>query len=169
MIWLTLLRRFWPHLLAAGAVIAAGAYLHHSGYESGYAAREAYWKPLFDAAVDAKAKADARADALEAASNALSAQSEKSYAEKMASLTSRAADSDVRIRGLMRELAARSRCREVSSVPAAPAIPDAASASDAGADRAGESIAGVGKRCEADAAALAELQNWVRGQASLLR
>lgn len=158
--WVTLLARFWPHLLAAAAIIGAGVYLHHRGYESGFAASEAKWQPLFAAAEKARDAANEKARRKEEDSIQLARMAEDEYEKSVASLTLRAADADKRIRALSVRVAA-SACRvEVSPTAGTAAVPDAAAASLARADGAGASISDTGRRCELDSAALAGWQRF---------
>lgn len=169
MIWLDLLRRFWKPLAAAVLIICAGAYLHHRWYSAGAAARDAYWQPQFDAAQRALTAANAKARQQEADSKALSAQSEKQHAEKIASLDSRIADAERRYASLLRKHPAGSSCVTVPSDGGAAGDADAARASSELIDRTGRDFASLARRCEADAAALTDLQEWVRGQLTIQR
>jgi len=155
------LLRFWPYLAGAALVIGASWFLHHRGFESGYAASEAKWQPLFAAAEKARDAANEKARHKEEDSIQLSRMAEAEHEKSVASLTLRAADADKRIRALGVRLAAASACRvEVSSAPGSSAEPDAASAGIARADRAGASISDTGRRCELDASALAAWQQF---------
>ena len=165
---LPLLRKFWPHLLAVGAIIAVGLWLRHAGYESGYAASEAKWHPLFEAAERELAAANARTETKEAASKVLSEQIEKQHAETMASLNLRASAADRRIRDLsVRLAAAHSRSCPLPAVPGTTSVPDAAAEVERRAEEAGGRISSVGAACESDAATLAELQRWVTEQRAI--
>lgn len=164
----TLALRFWPHLLALGAIIGLGWYIHHSGYEAGYAASESQWKPRFEAADRARTAANARATALETASKALSEQYEARHAETLQTLTVRAANSQRRIDGLVRELAARpGRCPMPEAGRSTP-LPDEPSTGDQFLASAGVDLTEIARRCESDAAQLAALQAWIRDQFALL-
>lgn len=165
--WLLLLRKFWPYLLAAALVIGAGVWLHHRGYESGFAASEANWKPRFDAAERARDTANARADALQLASKHLSDEYESRHAQTVASLTARAADAEQRTAGLVRQLSARSRCSTLPPSSGSSPVPDATPASDPIADRASKDLVELARRCESDARTLAELQDWVTDQRAI--
>jgi hypothetical protein len=163
----TFLLRFWPYLLGGVLVVGAAVWINRLGYESGYNASEAHWKPAFDAARTALVEANARTQQMETASRALTQKAEAEHAQTLASLQVRAADADVRIRGLMRDIAKRSGCRSVPAVPEPAAVADGASAGAERAERAGAGVADVGRRCEADAATLTALQRWVREQQAI--
>lgn len=168
MIWLAVLKRFWLPLVAAGAVIGAGWYLHHRGYESGYAASEKRWQAAFAKAAAERDAANAKALRQETESTLLSDQIGKQHAEQMASLNLRAADADKRIRALSVRLAAASSCRvEVPAVSGTSAEPDDATEGVRRAAEAGGRIAAVGTDCEADAARLAALQRWITEQRAI--
>jgi hypothetical protein len=169
MIWLALLKRFWPYL--AGAVLIGGAiwYVHTLGYKAGEASREAYWKPRFDAAEQARIAADARAEAQEAISRTISRDSDIRYARLVSDLNTRFVDADRSIRTLSVRIATlAARGGEVSTVPGAAGSLDAAAEIERRAAEAGGSIAEIGAGCEADAAQLAEIQRWIEGQRSAL-
>jgi hypothetical protein len=167
--WLLLLRKFWPWL--AGVVIVVGSdwYFHHSGYISGYASSQAQWQTRFAEAERARDAANAKARQQETESTAITQKAEADHEKDMASLTLRAADAEQRIRALGVRLAAASarRC-EVPAVSGAAAVPDAARASAERAERAAASIGDTGRRCEADAIALANLQRWLTEQKAVL-
>lgn len=168
MIWLALLKRFWPYL--AGAILVGGAiaYVHHQGYKAGEAAREAQWKPRFDAAEQARIAADARAEAQEAISRTISRDSDIRYARLISDLNTRFVDADRSIRALSVRLATLAASRgEVSADGSAPSGSNAAAEIAQRAAEAGGSIAAVGAGCEADAAQLAELQRYTVEQAAL--
>jgi hypothetical protein len=153
--------RIWLYLGAAAAIIGGGLYVHHAIYESGYAASEAHWKPLFAAAVRERDAANRHAASVEAASKDLSDQSEKRHVETVASLNLRAVATDQRIRALsVRLAAARSRHCEMPEAPGTAAVPDDTAASAARADGAGASIGDTGRRCELDAASKLEWQRF---------
>lgn len=167
--WLVVLRRFWPYLLGAVAVIGASWYFHHAGYESGYAASEAQWQPRFAEAGRARDAANAKARQQETESTALTQKAEVDHEKAVASLTLRAADADQRIRALgVRLAAAGARRCEVPPISGAATVPDAAPPSTERAERAGASISDTGRRCEADAIALAALQRWLTEQRAIL-
>lgn len=166
--WAGLLLRFWPYLAGAALLIGGGLWLHHRGYESGYAASEGKWRPLFSAAEKARDAANEMARRKEEDSKALSEQIERQYGETMASLNLRAADADQRLRALSVRLAtARSGCSQVPAAAGTPAVPDGAPTGSERAERAGASIAGTGKRCELDAAKVIALQRYVIGLRSI--
>ena len=159
--WAGLLLRFWPYLAGAALIIGAGWYLHHAGFESGYAASEAKWRPLFAAAERARDAANEKARRKEEDSSALSAQTEKQHAETLVSLQSRAADADKRLRALSVRLATASSCRvSMPETSGTSSVPDAAAPSAERAERAGASISDTGRRCEIDASTLAEWQRF---------
>lgn len=166
---LPLLLRFWPYLAGAAIIIGAGLWIDHHGYESGFAASEANWKPRFDAAERARDTANARADALQLASKHLSDEYESRHAQTVASLTARAADAEQRTAGLVRQLSARARCSTLPQASGSPAVPDATAASDPVADRASKDLVELARRCESDAHTLAELQGWVMEQRAILQ
>jgi len=167
--WLSLLSRFGPYLVALAALSGAAWWLHHQGYESGYAASEAKWQPRFDAAERAKAVADEMARRKEAYSTALSQKVEAEHEKAVASLNLRAADADKRLRALSLRLATASarRC-EVPPIPGAALQPDAAAEVIRRAEDAGGRISSVGAACESDAATLAALQRWVTEQRAII-
>lgn len=169
MIWLGLLKRFWPYVAVAlaAAFILGGTY--RTAYKAGQREREAHWQPLFAAADKARAEANARTANLEAASKALTATTEARYVETLQSLEARAADADVRVGKLMRQLATRPRSCEVSAVPGPAAVPDDSSEVQQRADAIGSRIVGIGRDCEADAAQLATLQRWIEDQRAILK
>jgi len=166
--WLSLLSRFWPYLAGAALIIGAALYLHHRGYESGYAASEALWQPRFAQAERARDMANEKARRKEEDSTALSAQTEKQHAETLVSLQARASDADKRLRALSVRLAAAStrRCA-MPETAGTPAVTDAATASAERAERAGASISDTGRRCELDAATLTEWQRFYSGVRSI--
>lgn len=164
---MTILLRFWPHVLVAALIIGAGVYINRLGYESGYNASEAKWQPAFAAASKARDEANARARTLETASTQLSAQTEKEYADTIASLNLRAADSERRIFGLVRQLAQRPDSSAVPKDGPATRSADAAAEVERRVAEAGGSISDVGRGCEADAAQVEAWQQWARGQMAL--
>lgn len=165
---MSLLLRFWPHLLIAGAIIGAGLYLRHSGYESGFAASEAKWQARFSAAERERDAANARADRAEALSTQASEESQRRIDETQKTLLARAADYDDRLRSLsVRYAAARSRCQSVPSIPAGTASPDAAAESEQRASAFGGSLASIGADCEADASTVTEWQRYFTEQRAI--
>lgn len=168
---LAFLRVNWkPFALLAIAALAWWL-LHRFGeerYAAGEAARDRYWHPLFLAAEKAAAEANAHTAAIESAQTAATANAEARHAETVAALNARAADADQRIHALSVRLAAQSgrRC-EVPAVPGTAPERDAIAAERERADRFAERIGDIGRRCESDAATLAELQSWVREQSAL--
>ena len=157
--WLSLLMRFWPYLAGVALILGVGWYLHHAGYESGHAASEAKWQPLFAKAERELDAANARTRMKEAESNLAVAESQRRTDETLQTLHVRAADYDSRLRSLsMRYAAASARCSALPPASGAAPSPDATAGSVERAERAGASIAATGERCERDAARLAELQ-----------
>ena len=170
MIWLDLLRRFWPYLAGVALILGVGGYLHHTGYESGYAASEAKWQPLFAAAERELAAANARTEKTEADSKALSSESQRRIDETSKALHARADDYDNRLRSLsVRLAAARASCQSVPAVPNSPASPDGATESEQRAAEIGSRVAGIGADCESDSARLAEWQRWYTEQQAVMR
>lgn len=160
--WLMLLRRFWPYLTVGVVLIFIGWRI----YAAGESARDAYWRPRFEAAEKAKAEADARAEAKQELATRLAAESDTRYAQTIFRLNERAADAQRDIRQLVRLIS--SRGEQVPSDGATAGSTDAASPGDPRIDGVAISIADTGRRCEADAAALAELQRYIQGQLSAL-
>lgn len=165
--WIGLLSRFWPWLAVAVALSGAALLLNHAGYKSGYAASEARWQRAFVAAEHARDEANARAAVQEANSKALSDQIEKQHAQTVASLNLRAADAERRITGLLRQRPASSRCSSMPEAGRPATEPDAIPSGDELADRTGNALAQLARRCEADASALGALQQWVLEQRAL--
>jgi len=163
---MTFLLRFWPYIAGALLIVAAGWYLHHTGYESGRAASEAHWKPLFDAAKVEYVKAEARADMQEAQSRTLSAKWEAEHAEQVASLTLRADAAQRTNVGLVRQLTAARRCPMPENGGAADKSDDPSRIPEL-AERVGSDLTSLARRCESDAAKLTILQGWVRDQLAL--
>jgi hypothetical protein len=168
--WSAMLVRFWKPLAGAVLLIGLALWAHHAGYESGHAASEAHWRPLFAQAERARDAANLAARQKEESSIRLTQNAEAEHEKVVASLNLRAADADQRIRAIGLRLAAASarRC-EVSAIPGATAVPDAASTGVARADGAGASISDTGRRCELDAATLAGLQRWIIGQRAIFQ
>jgi cbb3-type cytochrome oxidase subunit 3 len=160
--WLSLLARFWKPLLGTLVVLA----ILYAAYSHGRKAERAEWEPRFAAAEKAKAEADARAEAKEGLARRLSAESDQRYADTIFRLNERAVDAQRDIRQLVRLIATRGE--QVPSDSATTGSPDAAATGDSRIDGAAVSIADTGRRCEADAAALAELQRYVQGQFAAL-
>lgn len=162
MIWADLLRKLWPYLAGVALLSGGALYLSHIRYEAGYAASEAKWRPAFDEATRARDAANAKARQTESDSTALSAQSEKTHAEAIASLNLRAADAAERIHALsVRIAASHSSCERLPTIPGATPVVDAAASGESRAERVGASISDTGRRCEADALNLSTLQNWL--------
>lgn len=162
----------WLHVAALGVLAVAtgvgATAIHHRGFLAGQAEREAYYAPLLQAARDAKDAADARAFAAEEAALKINSDSEKDHALLAQALADRAADADRRIDAVLRErraaLAAAAHCE---SVPAIPAAADESTGSAASLDRDrrfSDRISDVGRRCEHDAAEVAEFQRWYEQQ-----
>ena len=166
--WLALIRRFWP-LAVVILLIGAGLYYGHTRYESGYAASEAIRLAEHLAAERALAAANEKARRTEADSKALSDQSERQHAETIASLNLRAADAERRYASILREHPANSGSCAVPKDGGAASDPDATRASSELIDRTSRDFAALARRCEADAAALSQLQEWIRDQQALLK
>ena len=166
--WSAMLVRFWKPLVGAALLIGSGWYLHHAGYESGHAASEAHWQPLFAQAERARDAANLAARQKEADSTRLSQTAEAEHAKTVASLNLRAADAEHRYASLLRQHSAGSRCGAVPKDGGAAGDPDAAGASSQLIDRTSRDFAALARRCESDAAALTDLQEWVRGQRAIL-
>ena len=150
------------------AVIGALWGYGHLRFEAGRTAERDLWTPRLLAAQKAAADANARTLTVESAQKVATSEAEARHAETIAALNTRAADSERRIRALgLRIGTANARGCEVSPVSAAAPEPDADAAGGERAERAGSTIADIGRRCEADAASLHQLQQWVREQAKL--
>jgi len=158
--WLLHLYRFWPlYVAAALALTGAGLYVHHSIYESGYAASEAKWQPLFAKAERELAAANARTKAKETESTLAVAESQRRIDETQKILDARLAGADKRYRALsLRYTAAATRRCDLPKAPGASPGPDATPGSIERAERAAEGFRDTGGRCERDAARLAEIQ-----------
>lgn len=165
--WASLLLRFWKP--AIGILIGAGAvwYLHHHGYESGYAAADSKWHARFAQAERDRDAANEKARRTEEDSRAISARSESIHAEQIASITSRAADAERRVAGLVRQLSTRTSCSTVPKASGAAKLPDAAPAVEPIVEQTSADLIELARRCESDAATLAGLQQWVREQQAL--
>jgi hypothetical protein len=163
----------WRLVVYASVVLALLAALWgygHQRYEAGRSAERARWEPALAAAEKAAAEADARTVTLESAQKLATSAAEARHAETIDALNARAADADRRIRALSLRLAsdAARRC-EMPGVSGTAAESHAGAGGDERAERAGSSIADIGRRCEADAASLGQLQQWIREQAALNR
>ena len=161
-------------LVAYGAAVLAlvGALwgFGHLRFEAGRDAERDLWTPRLLAAQKAAADANARTLTIESAQKIATSEAEARHAETIAALNTRAADSERRIRALsVRITAGHSSGCGVSAVSTTPAEPDADTAGGERAERAGSRIADIGRRCEADAASLHQLQQWIREQAALSR
>lgn len=167
--WIGLLGRFWPHLLIAAAIIGAGAYLRHSGYESGYAASEVQWRERFAAAERLRAEANEKARQTEADSIALTQTAEAEHAKTLASINLRAADAEHRYASLLRQHSTGSRSCAVRQDGGAAPDADATRASSELIDRTSRDFSALARRCESDAAALTELQRWVTEQRAIFQ
>lgn len=163
------LRKLWPYLLGAALILSGAWYLHHRWYSEGAEARDAYWKPLFDAAERAREAATEKARRQEEDSKALSQASEAHYAETVSSLNLRAADAERRYASLLRQRPAGSCSGAVREDGGPAGNADATRASSELVDRTSRDFAALARRCEGDAAALTDLQEWVRGQQAILR
>ena len=140
----------------------------HLRFEAGRNAERDLWTPRLLAAQKAAADANARTLTIESAQKVVTSETEARHAETIAALNTRAADSERRIRALSLRIASgNSGGCSMSQVSATPAEPDADAAGGERAERAGSRIADIGRRCEADAASLHQLQQWIREQAAL--
>jgi hypothetical protein len=166
--WLALIARFWPHLLVAAAIIGAGLWLRHSGYESGYAASEVQWLERFAAAERAREAADERARQKEAGSIALTQMAEAEHAKTLASINLRAAGAERRYASLLRQRSAASGGCAVRQDSGATSDADATRAGSELIDRTSRDFAALARRCESDAAALTDLQQWVTEQRAII-
>jgi hypothetical protein len=160
--WLILLRRFWPYLAIGAALVFVGWRI----YAAGGNAADARWEKRFAAAEQAKAAADARATAKEELARKLASESDTRYAETIFRLNERAADTGRDIRQLVRLIAASRQ-----QVPADGAATGSADATPEGDERlagAADRFTDLARRCESDAAQLAEFQRYVEGQLAAL-
>lgn len=163
----------WIYVGALVAIVvgigAGTTYVHHRGFVSGQAEREAHYAPLLQAARDAKDAADARANALEDAALKINSASEKDHALLAKALADRVADADTRIAAVLRERAAGCAAAGRESVPrisGSPAVADGGAAGQQGDERLAGRISAVGQQCEHDAAAVAGFQLWYQRQAA---
>jgi len=166
---LPLLLKFWKPLAGAALLIGSGLWVHHAGYESGHAASEAHWQPLFAEAERARDAANLVARQKEESSIRLTQTAEAEHAKTVASLNLRAADAERRYASLLRQHSAGRGCVAVPKDGGPAGEPDAAGASSQLIDRTSRDFAALARRCESDAAALTDLQEWVRGQIQILR
>ena len=161
----------WKLVAYGAAVLALVAALWgygHQRFEAGRNAERDLWTPRLLAAQKAAADANARTLTIESAQKIATSEAEARHAETIAALNTRAADAERRIRAVsMRITSGHSGGCGVSAVSATPAEPDADTAGGERAERAGSRIADIGRRCEADAASLHQLQQWIREQAAL--
>lgn len=168
---LTFVRAFWKPLLIVVIALAVLFALRHYGdvrYRDGRIDEKADWLPRMAAAEQAKAAAEAHTAAIETAQEATTANSEARHAEAITAVNARAADAERRIRALSLRLAARNTCSgQVPAVPDSTSQPHVPSPSEERAVRIGNAITDIGRRCELDAGALADLQQWIREQAAL--
>jgi len=167
--WLTLLARFWKPLAGALVIIAALWWVHHHGFSAGYAKSEANWKPRFEAAERERDAANAKADAKEQLARQLSRESDERYARLIADNNARALDTQRDITRIVRLIAARASGGAVPEASGSASRPDAATSGDPRIDGAAASIGDTGRRCEADAIQLAELQRYVTEQLAVMR
>lgn len=163
------LRKTWPYFLGAALILGLAWWAHHRIYESGYAASEAKWQPRFAQAERELKAANEKARRQEEDSRALSDRIEEQHAKTVASLTSRAADAERRYASILRQHSAGSRGDAVPQDGGAAGDADAARALDLRNERAAKDFGRLARGCEADAAALTDLQQWVRGQLALQR
>lgn len=160
--------RLIVYVVALLAILGAlWGYGHHK-YELGVTDERARWTPQLVAAQQALAAANAKTITIEHAQVSITTAAEARHAAQIQTLTQRALGADSRIAGLLRKLAAPHSCGgQLPAIPGTPGEPDAAASSDQRIDRAAAGIAGVGTRCERDAAALGALQDWIREQQAL--
>ncbi len=161
-------------LVAYGAAVLAlvGALwgYGHQRFEAGRTAERDLWTPRLLAAQKAAADANTRTLTIESAQKIATSEAEARHAETIAALNTRAADSERRMRALSLRIASgNSGGCDMSRVSTTAAEPDADTAGGQRAERAGSRIADIGRRCEADAASLHQLQQWIREQAALNR
>lgn len=156
-------------LIVVAALVGAGAAVHHRGYRAGQAEREAYYAPILRAQSAAKLAADQRADQLAAAADAATRELEGRYAEQNRILTNRANAAQSRLADILRNTSPGT-CTGHQQMPEPPATAPGAIGTPGSDDRVGRlatSLAGVGGRCEADAARLQHWQEWFRTQQAL--
>jgi hypothetical protein len=163
-----------PSLIAALAVLAAlavgGMAIHHRGYRAGQAEREAHYAPLLRAQAAAQLAADRRAEQLAAAADAATKELESHYEVQDRALADRAVAAESHLADLLRHPPAS--CGGGEQVPTAPGPApgtDDPSSSDDRAGRLAADLAGVGQRCEADAARVQRWQEWYRTQQELAK
>lgn len=148
--------------LAAIALILAivAGWLYHRGYIAGEAHQEAHYAPILKAADEAASAAQARARASDAASLTISADLEAKHADREKELAGRADMARAAMLGSLRALAAaRGRCT-VPAVPASRSLTAGTPASPDRDQRFAARLAGVGGKCEHDAAELAAWHDW---------
>lgn len=166
---MTFILRFWPYILASVVVLGIGVWVNRLGYESGYNASEAKWQKQLAISNKALADANERTRLQEEASRAITQKAEAEYAQTLASLNTRAADADKRIRALSVRVAASntSRC-ELPKTPDSQPRDAGPTEVERRADAAGSSISAVGRDCEDDAARLEFWTRWYQAQAAAL-
>lgn len=167
--WMTLLARFWKPLAGALLILAALWWIYHHGFSAGYAKSEASWKPRFEAAERERDAANAKADAREQLARQLSRESDERYARLISDNNTRALDTQRDITRLVRFITARASGRTMPETSGSAGSPDAATSGDPRIDGAAASIGDTGRRCEADAIQLAELQRYVTEQLAVMR
>lgn len=164
MMWLPLLKRFWPYLAGLVLLASAALYFRHQGYEAGYANREGFWRPKFDQAQKDLAAANARTEALEKAQQGITADVERRHAEDLAASEDRARRANESVGRLLRQLAVRASCGEVPAVPGSTPEPAATPESDRRAEEATGRLVGLAADCESDALINKAWQEWYREQ-----
>ena len=160
--------RLVAYVAAVLALVGALWGFGHLRFEAGRNAERDLWTPRLLAAQKAAADANARTLTIESAQKIATSEAEARHAETIAALNTRAADAERRIRTLsVRITSGHSGGCDLSPVSGTAAQPDGEPAGGERAERAGSGIADIGRRCEADAASLHQLQQWVREQAKL--
>lgn len=156
-------------LVVVVGLVTGGVVAHHRGYRAGQAEREAYYAPLLRAETAAKLAADQRANELDAAADAATKTLEERYARENRILNDRTTAAESRFVDLLRQRSAGS-CTGRESVPETSGAASGAIDTSGSDDRVGRlaaSLAGVGGRCESDAARLARWEEWYRTQQAL--
>lgn len=161
-----LLARYWLHI--AGAVFLVGGiwYVHHHGYKSGQAEREAYYKPILSAAQSLASIAEARLKAQERESAELIKTQEKRRAETESTLKARAITAERSYARIVHDIARRRTCDMPGAAPSAAEPADAAAITERLGGVATR-LRGVGERARADAERYAECQDFYNAQRAI--
>lgn len=164
----TLLLKFWKPALGGLIGLWAIWFLHHRGYESGFAASEVKWQARFEAAERALAVANARTEKAEALSNQAVENSQRRIDETLQALHARTVDYDGRLRSLSVRLSAAGahRC-EAASLPRSSPELAGPTESEQRAAEVGASLTRIGSDCEADSLRLREWQRWFTEQRAI--